>query len=42
MSQVKFKPHGLSDGRAKLGRRQYTDLFEAKTQATSRMDNVLL
>ena len=33
MSQFKFKPHDLSDGRAKLGRRQCRDLFEAKTQA---------
>lgn len=42
MSQFKFKPHDLSDERAKLGRKQCRDLFEAKTQVTSKMDNVLL
>ena len=42
MSQCKFKPHDLSDEKAKLGRKQCRDLSEAKTQVTSKMHNVML
>lgn len=42
MSQSKSKLHDLNDERAKLGRKQCRDLFDAKTQITSKIDNVLL
>lgn len=42
MSQSKFKLLDLNDERAKLGMKQCRDLFDAKTQMTGEIDNVLL
>lgn len=42
MSQSKFKLLDLNDGRTKLGMKQCRDLFDAKTQMTRKIDNVLL
>lgn len=42
MSQSSSKLHDLNAERAKLGRKQCRDLFDAKTQMTSKIDNVRL
>lgn len=42
MSQPKFKLHDLNDERGKLDMKECRDLFDAKTQMTSKTDNDLL
>lgn len=42
MNQYKFKLHNLNDERAELAMKPCRDLFDAKTQMTSKIDNALL